>query len=55
MKQTLFANEVRAATSQYDEHPEIWNYTKRSQNELYDDSAETSEGFGSDWGFWLQN
>ncbi len=51
----IFANEVQATTSQYDKHPEIWNYTKRSRNELYDDSAEIDEGFGNDWGFWLQN
>ena len=46
MKKTLFANQVRATTSQYDEHPEIWNYTKRPRNELYDDSAENGDGFG---------
>lgn len=51
----IFANQVQATTSQYDDHPEIWNYTKRSRSELYDDSAEIDEGFGDDWGFWLQN
>ncbi|GFI22296.1 hypothetical protein IMSAGC011_01070 [Lachnospiraceae bacterium] len=55
MSVDIFANEVRATTSQYDDHPEIWNYTKRSRSELYDDSAEIDEGFGTDWGFWLQN
>lgn len=48
----VFANEKAATTSQYDKHPEIWNYMNKSRNELYDDSAELGDGeFGSNWGF----
>lgn len=48
----VFANKNRATTSQYDKHPEIWNYMKKSRNELYDDSAEMGyDDFNGSWGF----
>ncbi len=47
----VFANCNSATTSQYDKHPEIWSYMNKSRSELYDDSDEIDDTFGSSWGF----
>lgn len=46
----VFANKNDATTSQYDKHPEIWSYMKKSRSELYDDSDEVDEEFSNGWG-----